>query len=76
MSAPHSPTLGKMKPNLALAAASRRSAAIAITAPAPTTAPWTAAITGRLHRRIAAISRPVARVKASSAASTARAGGG
>ena len=67
MSAPDSPTGGKMKPNLASAAAIRRSAAHAITAPAPTATPLTAATTGRRQRRIAAISRPVIRVNASSA---------
>ena len=58
MSAPHSPTGGKMKPNFASAAAIRRSLAHAITAPAPTAVPLTAATIGRLHARIALISRP------------------
>ena len=47
MSAPERPTLGKMKPKRALSAAMRRSQAAAMTAPAPTAMPLTAAMTGR-----------------------------
>ena len=50
MSAPHSPTCGKMKPNCASAAAIRRSHAHAITAPAPTATPLIAATIGRRQR--------------------------
>ena len=68
MSAPHSPTAGKMKPNARLGGGDAQSRdAHAITAPAPTATPLTAATIGRRQRRIAAISRPVARVNASSA---------
>ncbi len=50
MSAPHSPTLGKMKPKRALLLAMRMSQAAAMTAPAPTAMPLTAATTGRRRR--------------------------
>ena len=53
MSAPHSPTFGKMKPNFAFAAAMRMSHAHAITAPAPTATPLIAPMIGRRHARIA-----------------------
>ena len=52
MSAPHRPTLGKTKPNLADSLAMRKSEASAITAPAPTATPLTAATTGLRRRRM------------------------
>ena len=59
MSAPESPTLVKRKAIFALSAATRRSQAAAITAPAPATRPLSAATTGRRQRRMARISSPV-----------------
>jgi hypothetical protein len=53
MSAPHSPTFGKTKPKRASSDTMRTSHASAITAPAPTATPLTAAITGRRTARMA-----------------------
>ena len=50
MSAPQRPTCGKMKPNFAAVLAMRKSQASAMTAPAPTAMPLTAATTGRRQR--------------------------
>ncbi len=65
MSAPQRPTFGKMNPNLAASLAMRKSQARAMTAPAPTAMPLTAATTGLRTFRIDAMSAPVMRVKSS-----------
>ena len=66
MSQPASPTLVNRNAALAEGAASRRSLAMAMIAPAPTQIPSTAAITGLPQWIIARTSSPVMRVKARS----------
>lgn len=56
-----------MNPIFADSAKMRRSQAAAITAPAPTATPFTAAMTGRRSSRIDWMSAPVMRVKSRSA---------
>ena len=67
MSAPANPTLGKRNDTFADSAITRRSAAIAITAPAPAAAPLIAAITGLAQRRMFSTTAPVMRANASTA---------
>src|SRR2546428_7339611 len=66
MSAPASPTWVNRKAKEALRATSRRSAASAMTAPAPAATPFTAATMGSGHSRIRCTTEPVIRVKSSS----------
>src|SRR5216684_1773579 len=65
MSPPDNPTLVKRNENVAEAAMIRRSAASAITAPAPAATPLTEAMMGRGQSRIRCVTLPVIRVKAS-----------
>src|SRR5207302_951115 len=65
MSPPESPTLVKRKENVADADRTRRSAASAITAPAPAATPFTEAMMGKGQSRIRCVTVPVIRVKAS-----------
>src|SRR5438874_5367658 len=66
MSPPDRPTLVNRKANLAAGVHTRKSAASAITAPAPAAMPWTAAMTGTGQSRISRMTSPLIRVKASS----------
>src|SRR6266849_4420309 len=65
MSAPESPTFVNRKEKVADQARMRRSAASAITAPAPAATPLTEAMIGRGQSRIRWVTVPVMRVKAS-----------
>ena len=62
MSAPQRPTFGKTNPKRVSSLAMRTSHARAMTAPAPTAAPFTAAITGRRSARMDRMRSPVMRV--------------
>ncbi|CAM5610329.1 hypothetical protein SRIMM317S_04056 [Streptomyces rimosus subsp. rimosus] len=66
MSPPERPTLVKRKAKRAEGSAMRKSAASASTAPAPAATPWTAAITGNGHSRMARTTWPVIRLKSRS----------
>ena len=66
MSAPAKPTFVKRNAKLAERATIRRSAASAITAPAPAAMPFTAAMIGSGHSRIPWTTAPVIRVNSSS----------
>ena len=73
MSAPQRPDLREDEAELAPSSlAMRKSQASAMTAPAPTAVPLTAAMTGRRSSRMFAMSAPVTRVKASEALHVAR----
>ena len=65
MSAPARPTFVKRNANVAERATTRRSAASAITAPAPAAVPLTAATIGCGQSRIAWMTAPVMRVNSS-----------
>ena len=65
MSAPVRPTFVNRKEIFADGAATRRSEASAMTAPAPATAPWSEAITGCGQRRMFRTRAHVIRVKES-----------
>ena len=66
MSPPDRPTLVNRKANRAAGVHTRKSAASAITAPAPAAIPCTAAIIGTGQSRISRMTSPLIRVKASS----------
>ena len=66
MSAPDSPTLVNRNANRAAGVQTRKSAASAMTAPAPAAMPCTAAMIGTGHSRMPRMTSPVIRVKASS----------
>ena len=66
MSPPDRPTLVNRNANRAAGVATRKSAASAITAPAPAAIPWSAAMMGTGHSRMPRMTSPVIRVKASS----------
>src|SRR5580693_4007220 len=65
MSAPDSPTLVNRNANRAAGVQTRKSAASAMTAPAPAAMPCTAAMIGTEHSRMPRMTSPVIRVKAS-----------
>ncbi len=66
MSPPDRPTLVNRNANRAAGVATRKSAASAITAPAPAAIPCTTAMTGMGHSRMFRMTSPLIRVKASS----------
>src|SRR5271157_3007 len=69
MSPPDRPTLVNRKANRAAGVHTRKSAASAITAPAPAAIPCTAAMIGTGQSRISRMTSPLIRVKASSSSS-------